>query len=356
MLLSVEAWAFTPTPPFITVDEYVSLHPEQKTLMTSFEKLVSAPSEPLTSPQPTPVKIAVVYPGIQVSDYWRRSVSSFKARMNAIGLKFEMMEYFSQPSAKDHQLQTEHLQDALKNDPDYLIFTLDVFQHKAELQKILKKGRPKIILQNMTTPVRDWEGIHPLLYVGFDHTIGAQLLADYYVEKTAGYGDYGILYFPRGYVSTMRGDTFHRDIASSSALELKSAIYTDSTMESGRQATLQILLNPQIQFIYASSTDIALGAIQALKETNKLGKVMINGWGGGSPELEAILKGEMDVTVMRMNDDNGVAMAEAIRLDVEGKTNQVPTIYSGEMVIVELGITKKALEKLVKRAFRYSGE
>jgi autoinducer 2-binding protein LuxP len=93
-----------------------------------------------------------------------------------------------------------------------------------------------------------------------------------------------------------------------------------------------------------------------LKDTGKLGKIMINGWGGGSSELEAIVDNEMDVTVMRMNDDNGVAMAEAIRLDLEGRDQQVPTIFSGEFTLVEKGIDSKELNRLKKRAFRYSGD
>ena len=44
---------------------------------------------------------------------------------------------------------------------------------------------------------------------------------------------------------------------------------------------------------------------------------LINGWGGGSAELEAIERGDLDVTVMRMNDDTGIAMAEAIKWDLD---------------------------------------
>ncbi len=64
---------------------------------------------------------------------------------------------------------------------------------------------------------------------------------------------------------------------------------------------------PDVKFIYACSTDIALGAIEGLQEKNMLQNIMVNGWGGGTPEIKAIEKGELDVTVMRINDDNGVA-------------------------------------------------
>ena len=59
--------------------------------------------------------------------------------------------------------------------------------------------------------------------------------------------------------------------------------------------------------------------------------------------------------IMRINDDNGVAMAEAIKYDLEGKTNQVPTVYSGNFVLIEKGIDLSELRKLRSKAFRYSG-
>ena len=55
---------------------------------------------------------------------------------------------------------------------------------------------------------------------------------------------------------------------------------------------------------------------------------------------------------MRMNDDTGVAMAEAIKWDMEGKT--VPIVYSGNFEIVTSEISKSKIEQLEKQAFRYS--
>ena len=58
---------------------------------------------------------------------------------------------------------------------------------------------------------------------------------------------------------------------------------------------------------------------------------------------------------MRINDDNGVAMAEAIRLDLEGRSGEVPQIYSGQFALVEKDITRQDLHRLKQSAFRYSG-
>jgi autoinducer 2-binding protein LuxP len=106
-----------------------------------------------------------------------------------------------------------------------------------------------------------------------------------------------------------------------------------------------------IRFIYACSTDVALGAADALKQLNRQ-DIQLNGWGGGTAELEAIANGDLDVTVMRMNDDTGIAMAEAIKWDLEGK--QVPQVFSGDFELVTSDDSPAVIDKLKQRAFRYS--
>ena len=342
---------------YMTVREFNGIHPEQAGLAKKFTSLVQEKGRPIDPEiQKRPVRIAFIYPGKQVSDYWRRSIESFKKRMDEIGMRYELFEHFSKP-AVDYRMQEKQMRTALKEDPDYLVFTLDARKHRRVIERIITKGRPKLILQNITTPLHAWEGKQPFLYDGFDHATGSEILADYYLNRTKGEGSYAVLYHSQGYVSAMRGDTFIEYMKEHSKLTLAASYYTDGNRKKSEQAALEILQeNPGIRFIYACSTDIALGVIDALHSTGKIGKIMVNGWGGGSSELEAIIKGEMDVTVMRMNDDNGVAMAEAIRLDIEGKAKEVPSVFSGDFALVKKGISQDELNKLKLRAFRYSGE
>lgn len=57
---------------------------------------------------------------------------------------------------------------------------------------------------------------------------------------------------------------------------------------------------------------------------------------------------------MRMNDDTGVAMAEAIKWDLEGKP--VPKVYSGDFELVTSSDSKEKIERFKQRAFRYSDQ
>ncbi|WP_434361147.1 autoinducer 2-binding periplasmic protein LuxP [Parasalinivibrio latis] len=338
-------------PGFWSYDEYLNAFPEQRKLTANLKQIVRSSPVPLATQKIDPVKISVVYPGEQISDYWRRNIKAFERRMKELRIPYTISSVFTKPNG-DMREQSASLFKALKDKSDYLIFTLDTTRHRKFIQHVLNNPDTKLILQNITTPVKEWEGNQPFLYVGFDHAKGTEALADYYKAQFPKDARYAVLYFSQGYISTARGDTFIAGMQQDSKYHLSSAFYTDADRASGFKAAVSALeADKNLDFIYACSTDIAFGALDAISKF-KNDKVMINGWGGGSAELDAIAKKELDVTVMRMNDDTGIAMAEAIKLDLEHKA--VPTVFSGDFEIVTKNDSSERLSKLKKYAFRYS--
>ncbi len=339
---------------FITAADYLTRHPEQIQISEQFNRIVQEPARPIIPDiQKQPVTIAFVYPGQQASDYWQRSVTSFAARMHELGIKFELKEFFSKGGGIEIKKQEQQLKDALDHDPDYLVFTLDVNRHQKLIERILARGKPHLILQNITTPLGIWEGNQPF-YVGFDHAIGSHMLADYFLSKSNSNGQYGLLYYSQGYVSTMRGDTFRKYMREKNGPSLLGAYYTDGQRENAREATVKLLKTGKLDFIYACATDVALGAVDGLRDAG-VENIMVNGWGGGSAELAALENGSLEVTVMRMNDDNGVAMAEAIKMTLLNKEDTIPTVYSGEFSLLTRDSSREQIKQLKKQAFRYSG-
>lgn len=338
---------------FFTVEQYAELHSEQAGVMARFNQRVHGDVQPLDFGRN--LRVSAVFPGNQISDYWRRSVLSFKARMDQYKAGYDFFEYFM-PPGKGLRLQAATIEKALAEDPDYLIFTLDAKRHQRIIERILVAGRPKVILQNITNPLKKWEGRQPFLYVGFDHTNGTRILARHYIAKTGGKGRYVMLLPKPGYLSQVRGDEFKNYISEHSQLTLSSVYHTGISRKAALAAARQAIGDdPGISFIYAGATDIAFGAMEAVAGAGLGNKIMVNGWGGGNRELAAVKAGRMAFTVMRLNDDNGVAMADAIALDLQGKGKQVPTIFSGDFELVETGVSDHRLQELRKRAFRFSG-
>ncbi|CAK4075766.1 autoinducer 2-binding periplasmic protein LuxP [Vibrio sp. 16] len=332
-------------------DSYLEQHPAQKQLTDALSDAVRDYPVPVSLTQSKPISISVVYPGQQVSDYWSRNIKAFETRLEKLGIRYSINQVFTRPNV-DVRQQSLSLLEAIQNNTDYLIFTLDTTRHRKFIEHVMSSTDTKLILQNITTPVRAWDNHQPFLYVGFDHLHGARLLEEYYKSTVKKDSRYSVLYFSEGYVSYARGDTFIEEMSHHDSYKLSSSFYTEATRESGYKTALQALSSDKdLSFIYACSTDVALGAADALKELNRT-DILLNGWGGGTAELDAIAKGELDVTVMRMNDDTGIAMAEAIKWDIEGK--QVPVVYSGDFELVTKQDSPIKIEKLKQRAFRYS--
>ncbi|WP_372881193.1 substrate-binding domain-containing protein [Psychromonas sp.] len=339
---------------YMRIDSYLRLHPEQSAVMEEFAALVSAAARPNPGTIKRPLRIAVIYPSIQATDYWRRSLLSFEQRLQDLHIPYELNFFASRP-AVDSALQSRQLSEALQWQPDYLVFTLDIAPHSRMIERMLSQGKPKIILQNITTPLKRWQTHRPFMYIGFDHAQGTKQLADSMLAQISYQGKYLLLYHSQGYVSKMRGDTFAREAAKYPGITQIGAYYTDNKRENAYQATLQTLQkHPDLKMIFACSTDIALGALQALRENDRL-DILLNGWGGGDAELQVLQQQGLDLTVMRINDDNGIAMAEAIKLDQQDLSDQVPHIFPGGIKLLNKGISSSEINRLKKHAFRLSG-
>lgn len=351
-----------------SLTEFEQIDPVQRRNSGPFAKRVAAPAHPLFSHIPVPplerapdrpVKIALVYPSRDNSEYWQRSQVALEARLRELGLPYDIRSFSSHsgryPSGMSAGGLARQVAKALTDDPDYLVFTLDSAPDKAIAQRLIARGRPKVILQNITTPVRAWSGRQPFLYVGFDDAAGTQMLVEHYEDTLGSKKDFAILFGPKGYVSQGRGIRFLQAYYDAAAENLKASYYTGYDRARSRQAASRILEDhPTLSFIYTSATDIALGAADAIRAHGLEGKVSTNGWGGGSAELDALAEGTLQVTVMRMNDDAGVAMAEAIALDTAGRGNEVPVVYSGSFVLLTAAECSVRLSTLKARAFRYS--
>ena len=350
MLLATVPSAQASLDGYWSYDEFLARYPEQKALTVALDNQVQTDPEPMQRAL-TPIKISVVVPGQQISDYWQRNVRAFERRLQALNIPYQLKEVTTRPN-NDIREQSASLYSALRDGADYLVFTLNSVRHRKFINHVLSQKKTKLILQNITTPVKAWQGNQPFLYVGFDHQRGSRLLADYYQTRYPKGANYSVLYFSQGYVSDARGDTFIEAMSRHGDSELVSAYYTKGDQHSGYQAAKAMLNNnPQLDFIYACATDVAFGAIKALDALGRK-NVGVNGWGGGSAELDAVMSGQLDATVMRMNDDTGIAMAEAIKRDLQQKA--VPVVYSGRFNVVTQYDDPNRIEALKKQAFRYS--
>ncbi|WP_127714453.1 substrate-binding domain-containing protein [Halobacteriovorax sp. HLS] len=339
---------------YLSFADFLEKNPGQDIIHQNFSKQVRQSSVKIKKNQQKKIKISIVYPGKQISDYWKRSVKSFKLRMDELNIDYQIEEFSTEK--KQIREQAKNIKKSLKGNPDYLVFTLDSNKHTKLISQILEQRKTKLILQNITTPKKMWLENPPFLYVGFDHERGSQLLIERLEKSFPNGGRYAMLYYTDGYVSKMRGETVIKKLNKNKKWTLLGKYYTDGKEEKVRKALIDLTKREKnIDILFTCATDIAITSEKFEKERNY--NFFINGWGGGSAELESITsskKNGIDYTVMRINDDNGVAMAEAIKLDIENKSHLIPKVFSGEMVIIDKETTINELNSLKARSFRYS--
>ena len=83
--------------------------------------------------------------------------------------------------------------------------------------------------------------------------------------------------------------------------------------------------------------------------------IFSTGWGGTGLELEAIRRGELDATPMRMGDDVGAATAEAIKADMENRNGDLPLVFLGRITVAHDQMSVDEINALEQEAFRFSG-
>jgi autoinducer 2-binding protein LuxP len=338
--------------PYQTVDSYLAENPAQIPLMEQFSLQVAAEPIAIVPDQiKRPLRIAATYPGVQQSDYWRRNIKALTRRLALLEIDFELTDLPYRVNADIEEIR-QNVDHALATDPDYLIMTLENKQERDLAEEVLAADSTQLILLNITTPVKNWRSRQPMIYVGFDHATGSRLMVEHIKSNNPLPLNVGVLFRAPGYISQMRGGVFI-DSTKSPDLQLKSAFYTQSDTKTAREAALKMLdQDPDIDWILSCSTDVALGAIEAIQSLGLEHQTRVNGWGGGQSELDAIRQGSLALTVMRMNDDSGVAIAEAIK---NRELNRpVPQIHSGRFVLIDNNMSAQQISQASAQAFRYS--
>lgn len=135
-------------------------------------------------------------------------------------------------------------------------------------------------------------------FIGTNNEVGAKLAADFICSKVEKGSEVAIL---QGIVTQSTGQA--RASGAKAGLEgcgLK--VVAEQTAEwdraKGLAVTENILTgNPNLKAIFASNDNMGLGAIEALKNANKLSQVMVVGFDANPDAAASILAGEMTASV-----------------------------------------------------------
>jgi autoinducer 2-binding protein LuxP len=337
-----------------TMLEYFELVPEEKEKLDALRAISEVAAVPI-SVEVDRQFIAFVAPSFNLSEGWSRGRIAFEKRLQELGIPFKIDDYGS--TDQDHQRQSAHVDAILAAGPEYYNFVVfgptELGIQKANIESLIEAGF-NVVIWNYNTPLKDWEGKQPLSYIGFDHAEGANLLCDWVLERTGGVGNFAVMRFIPGFIDDERNGVFSDCVEAGGMVNVYDH-FSEGDNEKAYQGTMSTLTAyPDIVMIHAGNTAAALGAATAAKERGVAGEILINGWGGGQSELDAILDGSLQVTPLRLQDDFGVYPAEMLKMILEGNADAIPLVGAGDFILVDDSFSAQDMVDATEYAYRYS--
>lgn len=176
-------------------------------------------------------------------------------------------------------------------------------------------------------------GVEGITYVGTDNEPAAALGGKYICDNIEKGSDVAIL---QGVMAIINGSA--RAKGSRDALEACGMnIVAEQTAEwdnaKSQMVTENIITaNPNLKALFASNDNMGMGAIEALKGARMLDKVMVVGFDGNPEAVEAILKGEMAISIAQRPVHMGEIGVESLAKLIAGETLP-PVVDTGAEIV-----------------------
>lgn len=333
--------------------------PSQVNEPGKLEALQAATGEvatPLAVEQDKPIQIALIYPSADTSDFWARNYIALTKRLDEVGIKYETTEFASRQI--EHSLQSTYATQVAQDADlyDYVIFGPSELATQADnIDKLVNTDGLTTYVWAFHTPLKQFE-TQPAAWFDFSSAYGALEICDYMVERLGSDVTYAMNRGIPGVTDNQRSGDFKDCVAEKGNWNVVYEHYGEYQREGGFDGTNSILqAYPEATVIHNANTAMAMGSVEAQVAAEKHESVFSTGWGGTGLELDAIRRGELNATPMRMGDDVGAATAEAIKADLEDRADELPLVFLGRITVAHDEMSAEELDALQTEAFRFSG-
>lgn len=324
--------------------------------LEALQAVTGSDAAPFKGTQENPVRIAFIYPSADVSDFWARSYLAVTKRLDQLGIKYETREFASRQV--EHSLQSTYA-DQVNQDADlydFVIFGPSELATQADnISKLSKNPDLTTFVWAFHTPLKYLDA-QPAMWLDFSSAYGAQVMCNYMLERLGKDVTYAMNRGIPGITDNQRSGDFKDCVAEKGNWNAVYEHYGEYQREGGFDGTNLILqAYPEAGVIHNANTAMAMGSVEAQVAAGKQKEVFSTGWGGTGLELEAIRRGELDATPMRMGDDVGAATAEAIKFHLEERQGELPLVFLGRITVAHDQLSLEEIDALELEAFRFSG-
>ncbi len=306
--------------------------------------------------QTRPVEIALIYPSADVSDFWARNYLALTKRLEQLGIEYNTTEFASRQI--EHSLQSTYATQVEQDADlyDYVIFGPSELATQADnIEKLAQNDGFVTYVWAFHTPLKQFK-TQPAVWFDFSSAYGAQVICTYMLERLGNDVTIAMNRGIPGVTDNQRSGDFKDCVMEKGNWKVAYEHYGEYQREGGFDGTNLILqAYPEVTVIHNANTAMAMGSVEAQVAANKEKEIFSTGWGGTGLELEAIRRGELNATPMRMGDDVGAATAEAIKADMENRAWQLPLVFLGRITVAHDQMSLEEIDALEKEAFRFSG-
>ncbi|MEM0946086.1 MAG: substrate-binding domain-containing protein [Pseudomonadota bacterium] len=324
--------------------------------LEALQAVVGSDAVPFSGSVDTPVQIALIYPSADTSDFWARNYLALTKRLDELGISYETTEFASRQI--EHSLQSTYANQVEQDADlyDYVIFGPSELAIQADnISKLAGNDGFATYVWAFHTPLKDL-GNQPDAWFDFSSADGALVMCDYMLGRL---GDGVTMAMNRGIpgiTDNQRSGDFKACVEEKGGWTTAYEHYGEYQREGGFEGTSLIMqAYPEATIIHNANTAMAMGSVEAQVAMGKEKEIFSTGWGGTGLELEAIRRGELDATPMRMGDDVGAATAEAIKADLEGRAEDLPFVFLGRITVAHDEMSVEEIDALEQEAFRFSG-
>ncbi|MEO9827210.1 MAG: substrate-binding domain-containing protein [Paracoccaceae bacterium] len=322
----------------------------------ALQAVVGTDAVPFSGTQDAPIQIAMIYPSADTSDFWARNYLAMTKRLDELGITYETTEFASRQI--EHSLQSTYANQVAQDADlyDYVIFGPSELAIQADnIDKLSGTDGFSTYVWAFHTPLKDLSN-QPNAWFDFSSAAGALTMCDYMISRL---GEGVTMAMNRGIpgiTDNQRSGDFKACVEEKAGWNTAYEHYGEYQREGGFEGTSLIMqAYPEATIIHNANTAMAMGSVEAQVSMGKEKDIFSTGWGGTGLELDAIRRGELDATPMRMGDDVGAATAEAIKADLEGRADDLPLVFLGRITVAHDEMSADEIDALEKEAFRFSG-
>lgn len=324
--------------------------------LEALQSVVGSAAQPYAGTLENPLQIALIYPSADTSDFWARNYLALTKRLDELGIAFETTEFASRQI--EHSLQSTYANQVEQDADlyDYVIFGPSELEIQADnIDKLSGNDGFTTYVWAFHTPLKELEN-QPDVWFDFSSAAGALVMCDYMLDRLGEGKTMALNRGIPGITDNQRSGDFKACIEEKGGWTTAYEHYGEYQREGGFEGTSLILqAYPEAEIIHNANTAMAMGSVEAQLAMGKEQDVFSTGWGGTGLELDAIRRGELNATPMRMGDDVGAATAEAIRADLEGRADELPLVFLGRITVAHDQMSVEEIDGLEQEAFRFSG-